>query len=205
MGFRTWLYRTTGIRLGKLVFSDRSERMRSYLQGDSSLGDHSYIQSDSFFFNVHIGRYCSIAPNVTLGGPTHPTRWLSTSPFQYNKRRSFQGFRTHEFDSDAGSVIIENDVWIGRCAIVLPGVKICTGAIVGAGAVVTKDVPPYAVVVGVPAKIIRYRFDEETIRELLELKWWELEIEELNGVNFSNVNEAISQIKQIKAARSTVS
>lgn len=201
MGFRTWLHKKTGIRLKRHVVLDKKACMLSYLKGNSSLGEYSYIQSDSTFLNVHIGRYCSIAPNVTLGDLTHPTNWLSTNPFQYDKTSDLVNFQSHDFDSESGSVVIGNDVWIGRYAIILNGVTVGDGAIIGAGAVVTKDVPPYAIVGGTPAKTIRYRFDEDTIRELLDLKWWDLAVEELNGVNFPSIHEAIAQIKQIKATR----
>lgn len=80
----------------------------------------------------------------------------------------------------------------------MPGITIGDGAIVGAGAVVTKDVPPYAIVAGVPAKTLRYRFDEAIIKELLELKWWELEPEQMAEVIFSDVHQAVEQIKKIK-------
>lgn len=93
--------------------------------------------------------------------------------------------------------IIENDVWIGSNVVVLNGLHIGTGAIIGAGAVVTKDVPPYAIVVGNPARIIKYRFDKEMIKKLLKSKWWELEAEEMIGVNFDNVEEALDQIEKI--------
>lgn len=200
MGFRTWLYKKTGIRLKPHVSLDPKARMLSYLKGNSSLGEYSYIQGNSTFLNVHIGRYCSIAPNVTIGDLTHPTDWLSTNPFQYNKNSDIDNFSFLEFDSKSGSVSIGNDVWCGRYAIVLNGVTVGDGAIIGAGAVVTKDVPPYAIVGGVPAKIIKYRFSEDIIRQLIDLKWWELAVEDLSGVNFSSIHEAIAQIRKIKCS-----
>jgi len=80
--------------------------------------------------------------------------------------------------------------------MIMPGVHIGDGAIVGGGAVVTKDVPPYAVVAGVPAKIIKYRFDEETIEKLMELQWWRFDADSLLGIDFEDVNKAIEQIKE---------
>ncbi len=118
-----------------------------------------------------IGRYCSIADDVhVLLGGNHRTDWVTTFPFSelwHDHARYLNGH-----PSSNGDVIIGNDVWIGRSAMILSGVKIGDGAVIGARAVVTKDVPPYAIVGGNPARLIRYRFDEETIRKLLEIQWW---------------------------------
>ena len=99
---------------------------------------------------------------------------------------------------DAGPTEIGNDVWIGNGACIMGGIKIGDGAIVATNAVVTKDVPPYAIVGGVPAKVIRYRFDETTIKELLDLKWWEYDMADLGNVPWSNVRSAIKMIKRAK-------
>lgn len=200
MGLRTWLYSKTGICLTRRSRLDNKERMLSQLKGDSALGKYSYIQKGDFF-NVHIGRYCSIAPDVSLGDPLHPTDWLSTHPFQYYPDPTRPLFQRQSFDYNQGKVIIGNDVWIGRRAIVLPGKSVGDGVIVGAGAVVTSNVPHYAIVGGVPAKVIRYRFDQATIDALLDLKWWDLDIEDLDGVIFSDVHDAIAQISQIKKTK----
>lgn len=202
MGLRTWIYKKTGIALTRRSRLDRNARLLSQLKGNSTLGKYSYIQEGNFF-NVHIGRYCSIAPDVSIGGPSHPVDWLSTHPFQYFRDRNYPNYQLQHYDYHQGVVTIGNDVWIGSRAIILPGKTVGDGAIVGAGAVVTSDVPPYAIVGGVPAKIIRYRFDEPIINELLDLNWWDLEIEDLDGVNFSCAQAAIAQIKQIKASKKT--
>ena len=106
-------------------------------------------------------------------------------------------FAKHEFDGILRTVI-GNDVWIGKRAIIKAGVKIGDGAVVGAGAVVTKDVPPYAIVAGVPAKIIKYRFDEDTIAQLLKTKWWNLSDEELEkrAGNITNVHEFLMDLER---------
>jgi hypothetical protein len=91
---------------------------------------------------------------------------------------------------------IGNDVWIGDRAFIMAGVRIGDGAVVAAGAVVTKDVPPYAVVGGVPARIIKYRFDQPTVDKLLELKWWRYDISEFGEVDWSDVGSAIDVIKR---------
>lgn len=93
---------------------------------------------------------------------------------------------------------IGNDVWIGQNAVIMDGVKIGDGAIVAAGAVVTKDVAPYAIVGGVPAKLIKYRFDEATIKDLLRLKWWELSDKEILSLPVNDVKESIKRLKVIR-------
>ncbi|MDR1126365.1 MAG: CatB-related O-acetyltransferase [Deltaproteobacteria bacterium] len=198
MGLRGWVYKKTGICLKKRSCLDKRARMLNMLKGDSSLGKYSYMQGNSSFFNVHIGCYCSIAPNVTIGDIQHPISWLSTHPFQYIPSTKFKTLPYEGEPHKNNQVIVGNDVWICRHAVILTGVQVGDGAIVGAGAVVTKNVPPYAIVGGNPARIIRYRFDEKTITELLSLAWWQLEPEDMDGVNFANIHEAILQIKQIK-------
>lgn len=135
---------------------------------------YSYIGVNSIVQNARIGSFCSIANDVFIGLGTHPTDYFSTSPLVY---RVTNTFRVKLIDEDLSfaeyaQIEIGNDVWIGARAIVMDGVKICDGAIIAAGSVVTKDIPPYAIVGGVPAKIIRYRFTPEKIDQLLKLRWW---------------------------------
>ena len=120
---------------------------------------------------LQIGAFCSIADDVLiLLGGEHRIDWVTTYPFSYfwPAGKNIKGFPMSK-----GDVIIGNDVWIGTEAIILSGVNIGDGAVIGARAVVTKDVPPYAIVVGNPARVVQYRFDEATIQRLLEIKWWE--------------------------------
>jgi acetyltransferase-like isoleucine patch superfamily enzyme len=150
--------------------------------------------------NAKIGRYCSIADNVNINPTQHPVCWLSISARQYNSgflefnRFGGKELAVRQFVNDK-SVEIGNDVWVGTNAVIMGGIKIGDGAIVAAGAVVTKDVPPYAVVGGVPAKVIKYRFDADTIKELLALKWWNYDIADFGEVDWSDVKEAIATIK----------
>lgn len=135
----------------------------------SYIGDFGHIVAD-------IGRYCSIANNVKTASGTHPTReWVSTNPVFYSlKSPCGKTYVDRElFDGQTKRVVIGNDVWIGSGATILGGVRIGDGAIVAAGAVVTKNVQPYEIVGGVPAKVIRKRFKEDQIEKLLVLKWWE--------------------------------
>ena len=123
-----------------------------------------------------IGRYCSFAENVCVLGGNHPLEFKSMHPFFYNP--AF-GYVEKELIS-RNKLIIGNDVWVGYNAIIVPSVKsIGNGAVIGTGAVVTKDVPDFAIVAGNPAKVIKYRFTEKAIRRIKSSQWWDKDIEEL--------------------------
>lgn len=148
---------------------------------NSSIASFSYIGRNSIVQNTKIGLYCSIADGVYIGLGSHPYSYFSTSPLFYKVNNTFKRkliSRDLEFE-EYKSIDIGNDVWIGARSIVLDGVKISTGAIIAAGAVVTKDVPAYAIVAGVPASIIKYRFSHEKISEILESEWWLLPVDEI--------------------------
>ena len=132
---------------------------------------------------IRIGRYSSIAAYFSEFGRGHPTDWISTSPFSHNPQpmggfaaylvdRGIDRFHVHDFDEEGGPIEIGNDVWIGEHVLVKPGITIGDGAIVAARAVVTKDVPPYAIVGGLPARLIRYRLPEELIPRVQASQWW---------------------------------
>lgn len=139
------------------------------------VGSYSYIGEKCIFQNTSIGNYCSISREVFCGLGSHPLDTFSTSPLFYRRMNTF-GIEVVASDSsfeEYRPIVIGNDVWIGARAIIKDGVNIGTGAVVAAGAVVTKDIPPYAIVAGIPARIIRYRISEESIKDLLDSKWWE--------------------------------
>lgn len=129
----------------------------------SIVGDYTYIGKNCNVTKAKIGNYVSIANNVTIGAGEHILDRFSTSSWFYND--------TYD-ELTKKDCIIEHDVWIGVDSIIRRGVVIGTGAVVGANSFVNKDVPPYAVVAGNPAKIIKYRFSEETIKKLLKSEWW---------------------------------
>jgi len=143
-------------------------------KGEYSYGDPTILFNEG---NLTIGKYCSIAREVViLLGGEHQTTWITTYPF--NSKRN-AGIPSERVNRD---VVIGNDVWIGYGATILSGVKIGDGAIVGAKSLVTKDVPPYSIVGGTPAKVIRYRFKPEEIKKLLKIKWWDLPDEEVDAL-----------------------
>lgn len=139
------------------------------------MGDGSYVAAGSRVANTDVGRYCSIGPRVLVGGlGSHPTHLLSTHPLFYAERFStVRGNAGRPDIAEHARTSVGNDVWIGAGAIVLDGVMIGDGAVIAAGAVVVQDVEPYAIVGGVPAKVIRHRFDSETRAALLRIKWWD--------------------------------
>lgn len=140
----------------------------------SSIGAYSYVGPGSRVIYANIGKFCSISDAI-IGMGSHPLNYIATSSLftekcngtghSWVKKSCFDEFKT---------ITIGNDVWIGTRAIIMGGVNIGNGAVVGAGAIVTHDVPPYAIVAGVPAKVIRYRFPQELIDKLEEAKWWDL-------------------------------
>lgn len=137
------------------------------------IGAYTYVSANTDVENAEIGRFCSIADNCRIGMGSHEMTCISTSPvFGHAINATRFSWTNRIVDETENRTIIGNDVWIGSHAMIMGGVKIADGAVVGANAVVTKDVPPYAVVGGVPARIIKYRFDQKTIEKLLNLKWW---------------------------------
>lgn len=161
------------------------------------IGDFSYVSNDSKLVNVELGKFCSIGPHVQIGYAPHPSRvFVSTYPAFYSDSNMGcpLSFREDKiFDDSVPKTSFGNDVWIGANVIIPGGIQIGTGAIVAAGSVVVKDVPPYAVVGGNPAKVIRFRFSEDQIEFLLVTEWWNWPIEEI----IRNV-DAFSDIEKLK-------
>ena len=179
------------VKFGKHAGAD----LKTYFEGKNYINDYSnvshsyiglgtYIAGHTSFSKVKIGRFCSIGKNIKTNIGIHPTDLISSHPafFSIKKQAGFtfvdkNKFNEHKYaDEDKKYlVIIGNDVWIGNNVIIMDGIKIGDGAIIGTSAIVTKDVEPYSVMGGVPAKLIRKRFDTDVIDALLEFKWWEMD------------------------------
>lgn len=153
--------------------------------GKVSIGKYSFLNGEAYLEHVDIGSYCSIGRDLRIISGDHEMTGFSTFPFwAFNKQTPFSiyhsvGKTEEELVTQSKHTYIGNDVWIGSFVSILGGVHIGTGAVIGAGSVVTKDVPPYAIVAGCPAKIIRYRFEEEKIKRLLDSEWWNYDAERL--------------------------
>ena len=152
---------------------------------NSSIGRFTYFSAYTSVTRAKIGAFCSIGQECIIGGlAKHPLNWLSTHPafFSIRNQANYSFVSTNLF-SELDNVEIGNDVWIGARVMIIDGCKIGDGAVIAAGAVVVADVPPYAIVGGVPAKIIRYRFDKAKIEELLQWKWWDMSLNKISKLN----------------------
>lgn len=173
--------------------------------GSCAIDSFTYVNVGSVIFaNTKIGAFCSIGRNAQIGLAKHPVDFLSTHPFQFSDGlfKHIKGYSqlqstkwTFHQPTEIGS-----DVWIGAGALISSGVKIGHGAVVAAGAVITSDVGPYEIVGGIPAKVIRKRFSEDLIAKLLELRWWEWELESLVGVKFDDISICIQQLEERKSS-----
>lgn len=181
------------------------------IKRSTTFGAYTYFRDGVIGSLGSIGRYCSIGPSVHIGELNHPLDWLSSSSFQYEVKRfnwyePYKDFvATTRSAEDSARIlrtapVIGNDVWIGAGAHILRGVTIGDGAVVAAGAVVHRDVEPYSIVGGVPARVLGYRFEEEIRAELTALQWWRYLPEDLSGVNFKVIREAIDEIRRRQEA-----
>ena len=181
-------------------------KLTKYLRGQSkyNLGKRTYIAENSQILNKNttVGKFCSIAGHVIIGLGRKNLTTLSTHGFQY----------THKCERLWGDLItpldnvikpcenkpnkIGNDCWICHASTIMDGIEIGDGAVVAAGAVVTKDVPPYAVVAGVPAKVVKYRFEQPIIDKLLELKWWDYPEDFIVRLPFEDIEKCIEVLEE---------
>ena len=199
-------------KIGSYAFIDKYTRVEHSALGDrvrlernnqivySNLGRYCYTGGNTIIKNADLGSFNSIAWNVSIGGNTHDLNHITTHSFLVYSKWNMGG------DGNWGFVKkkceIGHDVWIGASANILRGVSIGNGAVIGAASVVTRDVPPYAIVVGNPARVIRLRCKEEWIERLQQLRWWELP-EEIIRENLALFQaeltmDVIKQIEEIK-------
>ena len=147
---------------------------------NSTISKYSYVAFNTIIRNCKIGRYCSIGPNVVIGFGDHKTTSLSTHPSIFLNIEQFKTDLNQRDNDTFREVTIRNDVWIGANVYIRNGITIGNGAVVAAGSIVIHDVPDFAIVGGVPAILIKYRFNEETIMKINDSKWWEKDIEQLD-------------------------
>ena len=191
----------------------------SRLLGPTYLNRHTQLGPDAvvgryFGMNEHgyvaratVGHFCSIGARTAINPFNHPVDWLSIHEFQYHP---------HAFDwvdeytaidrlprtpDMIEPVTIGSDVWMGHNVNVMPGVSVGDGAVIGAGSVVTRDVPPFAIVAGAPATVKRFRFSDQLIERLLCVRWWDLELAEIGGLPYRDVERCLDRIEAIKAAK----
>lgn len=192
--------------VGKIKKKEASPRINSKqgsvytkdcLTGENyDIGEFTYGHPNVFMWDnstrLHIGKFCSIASDVTiLLGGNHRTDWVSSYPFNVLSKPFPNASPIKGHPATKGDIWIGNDVWIGYGATILSGVHIGDGAVIGAKTVVTKDVAPYAIVVGNPGRMVKKRFDEKTIAALLEIGWWNWDEKQINDASHLLCNSDI--------------
>ena len=160
------------------------------------MGRYSYIGHDCFFINVEVGAFCSIADGCRVGGAMHPIQRVSSSPVFHEGKNVMKKNFCQLKSIETPKTVIGNDVWIGANACIRSGVTIGDGAVIGMGAVVTEDVPPYEIWAGVPARFIKKRFDDDTVKKMLESQWWNWDDEKIVQLadRFENVDDFLKHI-----------
>jgi acetyltransferase-like isoleucine patch superfamily enzyme len=173
---------------GKAIINSKIHQTSSVGSGsqvvESTLGKYTYCGYDCTILFSDIGSFCSIAGNVFIEGARHPLDWVSTSPafFKEGKNDGMKHkFASHPLNGDVRTTI-KNDVWIGERVLIQKGITIGNGAVIAMGSVVTKDVEDYAIVAGAPARIIKKRFSDSLISNLLESEWWNLDEKTLHAL-----------------------
>jgi acetyltransferase-like isoleucine patch superfamily enzyme len=197
------LYKTT---FSGPLFLDRNARIGPEVKIGKycSLGETSLIARGTF------GSFCAMGARVAVNAFNHPMNWLSIHEYQFRSDSydwvpEYRDFvRLSRTPDMFKTVKVGNDVWIGNNVNVLGDVVVSDGAVIGAGAVVTKDVPPYAIVAGVPATVKRLRFSEKIIERLMQLKWWELELSDLSGLPFRDIERCLDAIEKIRAQKASL-
>ncbi|SFT33533.1 transferase hexapeptide (six repeat-containing protein) [Lachnospiraceae bacterium XBD2001] len=172
--------RLVGTAISNSQFDKPSKAQAGSTVINSKFGSYSYCGFNCLIANCEIGKFCSIADNVSIGDFSHPVDWVSTSPAFYKGRDSIpKDLAVLKYDFSSKKTIIGNDVWIGKSVLIKGGVRIGDGVVVGMGSIVTHDLEAYGIYAGNPARLIRKRFSDETIGELMKLQWWNMTREEL--------------------------
>lgn len=184
------------------IFGNVNINAHSHIN-NCQIGRYFNIGLYSYIANSEVGNYCTFGSRLSISAFSHPINWLSIHEFQYRDTTNIYGeslydSRENILKNDSRLTIIGNDVWVADNSVVLSGLKLGNGCIIGASSVVVKDVPPYAIVAGNPARIIKYRFSQEVIDELERLKWWDLSITKLRGIQFDKIEYAIEGLRKIR-------
>lgn len=179
-------------RAENTIFADRVGIQRNALIYSSTIGRYTYTGKNLTMWHAEIGAFCSISWNVGIGGANHDYRRVTTHAFLYSPYMGLMGDEDTGYDRFEGPCIIGNDVWIGANVTVCRKVTIGDGAVIGAGSVVTHDVPPYTIVAGVPARPLKKRFDDSVIESLLDIRWWEFDDQTIRD-NFQLFNSEPSE------------
>jgi len=168
----------------------------------SELNQASYVGSNSVIMHADIDKFCSISWGVTIGPANHDYNKLTTHDFLYNNFYGLNPTLEPAYNRFSERTKIGNDVWIGTGVTIANGIKIGDGAVIGANTMVTKDVEPYSIIIGNPGRVLKKRFSQEQINQLLELKWWDLPFniikENFDLFGQEDISESILKIKEIK-------
>lgn len=215
MNWKTFLYKKTeenGYLVLRILFFrfvkslDKKKRKKRWVlpvPPIKNVGRQTYCSNSETLRVVNkktsIGSFCSIGTDVSIGVGHHPLYMLSSSPYFYLNELGYKrkNMPTHEEYYESPPITIGNDVWIGDRVLIMNGINIGDGAVIGSCAVVTKNVPPYAIVAGVPARIIKYRFPNEIINRLLKVKWWEKSDDIIKSIPYEDINSALEYLEKL--------
>jgi acetyltransferase-like isoleucine patch superfamily enzyme len=169
-------------------------KVGKYTYGTGNITVHNFGERSE----LKIGKFCSIASNVEVfTGGNHRIDWFTTYPFGHIHKDIFDKFNGEGHPATNGDVVIGNDVWIGTGVTIMSGITIGDGAVIAAKSVVVKDVEPYSIVGGNPAKFIKKRFSDEVINKLLELKWWDWNDKDINDKASLLCSDNVKELMQV--------
>lgn len=168
-------------RVANSVLEEHTTLQRNNMVYNAHIGRYSYTGRNTTIWHADIGAFCSISWNVSIGGANHDYRRLTTHAFLYSRDFGLMPEEAEGYDRFSDPCIIGNDVWIAANACICRGVTVGTGAVIAAGAVVTRDVDPYTIVAGIPAKPVKKRFSQDIIDRLLATEWWTLPAEAIRS------------------------